>query len=229
MAESNDPSLTPEKRLLELIEEPDAHKKEVTAATKKKGLKDFFSPAALQDKFAALKGQSEALFKKHQKSFGIKELNKILRAIVGVMVVIFAVSFIVDLAGLSQDFSKSIQVPDSKMFETEPPKEGAGEGSAVESWDLGKMFMPYGKRLEEADKAKKEESSRLAEMTKKLKLTGISYNPIDPKSAFCMIEDVEKSITTFLREGDPVGLLKVGKIYEDRVVLEQGNETIEIR
>jgi hypothetical protein len=91
------------------------------------------------------------------------------------------------------------------------------------------MFMPYGKRQEEAEKLQKEQSSRLADMTKKLKLTGISYNPGDPKSAFCMIEDVEKSITTVLREGDPVGLLKVQKIYEDRVVLEQGNETIEIR
>ena len=229
MAEPNDSSLTPEKRLLELIEEPDAHKKEVTAATKKKGLKDLLSPAALQDKFAVFKGQSEALFKKHRKSFGIKELNNVLRIVVGVMILIFAVGFIVDLAGLGQDFSKSIQVPDSKMFEMEPPKEGASEGSAVENWDLGKMFMPYGKRQADADKVKKEESSRLVDMTKKLKLTGISYNPSDPKSAFCMIEDVEKSITTFLREGDPVGLLKVGKIYEDRVVLEQGNETIEIR
>ena len=91
------------------------------------------------------------------------------------------------------------------------------------------MFMPYGKRQEDADKLKKEQSSRLADMTKKLKLAGISFNPTDPKSAYCMIEDVEKSITTFLHEGDPVGLLKVQKIYENRVVLEQGDETIEIR
>ena len=229
MAESNDSSLTPEKRLLELIEEPDAHKKAVTVVTKKKSLKELLSPAALQDKFAFFKGQGEALLKKHRKSFGIKELNKILKVVVGVMIFVFVVNFIVDLSGLRQDFSKSIQVPDSKMFEMEPPKEGSAEGAAVENWDLGKMFMPYGKRQADAEKAQKEESSRLAEMTKKLKLTGISYNPTDPKSAFCMIEDVEKSITTFLREGDPVGLLRVGKIYEDRVVLEQDNETIEIR
>jgi hypothetical protein len=229
MAEPDNSSLTPEKRLLELIEEPDSHKKEVTVETKKKSLKELLSPVSLQDKIAAFRGQSEALLKKHRKSFGIKALNQILRVVVGVMVLIFLVSFVVDLAGMRQDFSKSIQVPDSKMFELEPPKEGSAEGSAVENWDLGKMFMPYGKRQADAEKAQKEESSRLAEMTKKLKLTGISYNPVDPKAAFCMIEDMEKSITTFLREGDPVGLLRVGKIYEDRVVLEQGNETIEIR
>ncbi|MDD5225918.1 MAG: hypothetical protein PHV97_01875 [Candidatus Omnitrophica bacterium] len=229
MAESNDPSLTPEKRLLELIEEPDSHKREVTVATKKKDLKDLLSPAAFQEKFAALKGQGEVLFKKYKGSFGIREVNRILKAIVALMVLFFAVSFVVDLAGVNQDFSKSIQVPDSKMFEIETPKDVPAEGSAVEKWDLGKMFMPYGKRQEEAEKLQKEQSSRLADMTKKLKLTGISFNPSDPKSAFCMIEDLEKSITTVLREGDPVGLLKVQKIYEDRVVLEQGNETIEIR
>lgn len=229
MAESNDPSLTPEKRLLELIEEPDAHKKEATVATKKKGLKDLLSPAAFQEKFAAFKGQGEAFFRKHRRSFGIRELNKVLKVVVGVMILFFAVSFIADLAGVNQDFSKSIQVPDSKMFEMEPPKEVPVEGSSVEKWDLGKMFMPYGKRQQDAEKLQKEQSSRLADMIKKLKLTGISYNPSDPKSAFCMIEDLEKSITTVLREGDPVGLLKVQKIYEDRVVLEQENETIEIR
>ena len=229
MAESNDPSLTPEKRLLELIEEPDAHKKEVTVATKKKDLKDLLSPAALQGKLAALKGQSEAFFKKHRSSFGIRELNRVLRFVVGGMMLFFAVTFVTDLAGVNQDFSKSIRVPSSKMFELEPPKDAAMEGSSVEKWDLGKMFMPYGKRQQDAEKLQKEQSSRLADMTKKLKLTGISYNPSDSKSAFCMIEDLEKSITTVLREGDPVGLLKVQKIYEDRVVLEQDNETIEIR
>lgn len=229
MAEPNNSSLTPEKRLLELIEEPDAQKKEITAAAEKKGLKGLLSPAGLQDKFAAFKGQGEALFKRHRKSFGIKELNRILKTVVGVMILFFVVSLIVDWAGVSQDFSEMIQVPDSRMFETELSKEGPAEGTAVEQWDLGKMFMPYGKRQEEADKLQKEQSSRLADMTKKLKLTGISYNPTDPKSAYCMVEDVEKSITIFLHEGDTVGLLKVEKIYEDRVVLEHGNETIEIR
>jgi len=183
----------------------------------------------LQAKFSGFRDKSEAFLKKHQKSFGIKELNRILKVVVGAMVVVFVVGFIADLMGLRQDFAESIHVPSGKMFEMEPPKEGAPGEASVEQWDLGKMFMPYGKRQEEAEKIQKEQSTRLADLTKKLKLTGISYNPADAKSAFCMIEDVEKSITTFLREGDPIGMLKVQKIYEDRVVLEQGNETIEIR
>ncbi len=229
MAEPNNPSLTPEKRLLELIEEPDAHKKEGAAATTKTDIKSLLSSAAFQEQLSIFKGQGEVFLKKYKRSFGIKALNRILKIVVGVMILFFVVSFIVDLVGVNQDFSKSIQVPDSKMFEMVPPKDVPADGSSVEKWDLGKMFMPYGKRQEDADKLQKEQSSRLADMTKKLKLTGISYNPSDSKSAFCMIEDLEKNITTVLREGDPVGLLKVQKIYEDRVVLEQGNETIEIR
>ena len=229
MADSNDPSLTPEKRLLELIEEPGAHSQEVTAKAKRKSLKEIFSLEALREKFAKLKGQGDAFVEKKKKSFGIRELNKILKAVVGVMVLVFGVNLMLDLSSLRQDFSKSVQVPEGQMLEPEPAKEGAEEGAAVEQWDLGKMFLPYSKRQEEADKVKKEQSSRLDEMTKKLKLTGISYNPAEPKSAYCMIEDVEKNITTFLRVGDPVGLLKVGKINEDFVVLEQGNETVEIR
>jgi len=222
-------SLTPEKRLLELIEEPDAHKREPTVTTKKKDLRELLSPAAFRAKFAGLKDKSDAFLRKHQKSFGIKELNNVLKAVVGLMVFVFIVGFLIDLAGLRQDFAESVRVPEGRMFETEPTREGASSEATVEQWDLGKMFMPYGKRQEEAEKVQKEQSARLAEMIKKLKLTGISYNPADLKSAFCMIEDVEKSITTFLREGDPIGALKVQKIYEDRVVLEQGNETIEIR
>jgi hypothetical protein len=228
MADSSDSSLTPEKRLLELIEEPGVQKQEATAA-RKKGLKDLFSLEALKRKFSGFKGQGDAFLKKSRKSFGIKELNKILRGVVGVMILVFGVSLLMDLSSLKRDFAKSIQVRESRMFETEPVKEDAAEGAAVEQWDLGKMFMPYGKRQEEANKLQKEQSSRLAEMIKKLKLTGISYNPAEPQNAFCMIEDVEKNITTFLHAGDPVGLLKVKKINEDFVVLEQGNETVEIR
>jgi len=89
--------------------------------------------------------------------------------------------------------------------------------------------MPYNKPAEDAQKLEKEQSSKLVDMTKTLKLTGISYNPTDPKKVFCMIEDVQKGITTFLREGDPIGLLKVSKIMEDHAVLSLGEDTVEIR
>jgi hypothetical protein len=129
---------------------------------------------------------------------------------------------------LQKDVVGSIETSEVKMLEPPPVKETTKEVEPVESWDLAKMFMPYNKRAEEAQKLQKEQSSKLVDMTKTLKLTGISYNPEDPKRVFCMIEDVQKGITTFLREGDPVGLLKVTKILEDHVVLSMGEDSVEI-
>lgn len=228
MAEPADPSLTPEKRLLDLIEEPETLNKEVSAGAKKSGLTGFFSPAAFAGIFSGFQGGFGPWMAKHKASFGIKGLNKILKIIVMVLALVMVVDFIVGYIGTRQDFAGSIKVPESKMFDVTDTKESAKGASSVESWDLGKMFMPYGKRQEEANRIIKEQSSRLVEMTKNLKLTGISYNPTDPKRVFCMIEDVEKNITTFLREGDPIGMLKVIKIDEDRVVLESGDETVEL-
>ncbi len=229
MAESNNPSLTPEKRLLDLIEEPDSLKREPAIRKETKRAKAFWTPQGLQDKLTSLKGRSEVFFEKQKKTFGIKAINRVLSVAVGVIVIALVSSVVMDWVGMGKDFTKSIQIPDSKMLEIAIPQEGVSEDLVAENWDLSKMFMPYTKRREEADKLQQEQSTRLAEMTKKLKLTGIAFDPADATKASCMIEDMEKGITTFLREGDPVGVLTVVKIYEDRVVLGQKNETIEMR
>ncbi len=229
MAESNNPSLTPEKRLLDLIEEPDSLKKETTVRKETQRPKTFWTALGLQKKWTDLKGRSEVFFASQKKTFGIKTINQVLLVVVSVIVIVLMVSVVVDWAGMGKDFTKSIQIPDSKMLEVEIPQEGIPEDLAAEQWDLGKMFMPYAKRREEADKLQQEQSTRLAELIKKLKLTGISFDPADAAMASCMIEDMEKGITTFLREGDPVGGLTVVKIHEDHVVLGQKNETIEMR
>ena len=62
-----------------------------------------------------------------------------------------------------------------------------------------------------------------------MKLTGISVNPTDPSQTFCMIEDVEKNITTFLKVGDSILGLKVANIREDSIILQYQGETIEVR
>ena len=81
------------------------------------------------------------------------------------------------MGGNGKGFYK-IHQSDSKMLEVEIPQEGIPEDLAAKQWDLGKMFMPYAKRREEADKLQQEQSTRLAELIK-LKLTGISFDPAD--------------------------------------------------
>lgn len=231
MADSNDASLTPEKRLLELIEGADAAPKEAEAGPikQKSAWADLFSPAGIRELQARLAKDIPDWLNTHKEWFGIKSINRVLKIGVLILFIAFIVDVGLDVFYLKQDFASSIKVPDSKMFDLPETKEAEAESSAVESWDLTKLFMPYGKRLEEAERIQKEQSTKLVEMIKNLKLTGISYNPKDPSRVFCMIEDVEKAITTFLREGDPIGFLRVKKIEEDKVLLESGNETVELR
>ena len=220
-----DPSLTPEKRLLDLIEEPDAHNKDVVAGAKKARQAGQFSAAALKEKFL---GDATATFKRVKASFDIKDLNRYLKMFVGLLAVVFLAMLGMDMLGLKKDVVGSIEAPDSQALEMAPVKDAAKGAVPIESWDLGKMFVPYGKRIEAAQKLVKDQSSRLVDMIKSLKLTGISLDPTDSKKGFCMIEDVEKGITTFLREGDPIGMLRVQKILEDRVVMAMGDDTVEL-
>ena len=67
------------------------------------------------------------------------------------------------------------------------------------------------------------------EITKTLKLTGISYFEGDASRTFCMIEDIQKNITTFLRQGESLGGVTVKEIRQDNVVLKLGEEEMEIR
>ncbi|MEI7751683.1 MAG: hypothetical protein WCJ71_06285 [Candidatus Omnitrophota bacterium] len=221
-----DSSLTPEKRLLDLIEEPSAHQKDIAAGAKKVQQGARFSSEALKERF--LKTSNE-FYERIKASFGIKELNRILRFLVILLALVFFVVLLIGVLDLKKDIAGSIGTSEPKMLDLPPVTETSKEAEPIESWDLGKMFMPYSKRAEDARKLEKEQSSKLVDMTKTLKLTGISYNPTDPKKVFCMIEDVQKGITTFLREGDPIGLLKVSKIMEDHAVLSLGEDTVEIR
>ena len=73
-----------------------------------------------------------------------------------------------------------------------------------------------------------EKNKRLADLTKNLKLVGISwFDTVD--SASVMLEDVDKKTTYFLMKGDKIGDINVKTIYADSVKLGHDNEEIIIR
>jgi hypothetical protein len=66
-------------------------------------------------------------------------------------------------------------------------------------------------------------------MVKDLKLTGLSVNPTSPSESYCMIEDITKGITHFLKVGETLNGLKVTEIHSDGALLQYQNETTEMR
>lgn len=237
MAEPSNRDLTPEKRLLELIESSGAGKAEAAnpavvqeiAKARKGSWKALLSFEELKSRINLFHGRVKDWFDHHRKTFGLKELNQALRILVILLIFFFVGDFFGQILMVNRRVADTGEVAEMPVMDMSLEKPDVEFGSGFEALDLGKMFMPYGKRLEEVEKVKKEQSERLVDLTKKLKLTGISYNPEEKSRAFCMIEDVEKNITSFLREGDMLGTLRVKRIEEDRVILESQNEQLELK
>ena len=89
------------------------------------------------------------------------------------------------------------------------------------------IFEPYEKKV--APNTEMSEKNRLiAQKTSHLRLVGIAWlDRIDTASA--MIEDTQKNITYFLRQGEQVDDINIKTIYADGVALGYENEEIIIR
>jgi hypothetical protein len=72
-------------------------------------------------------------------------------------------------------------------------------------------------------------SSKVGNMAKNLKVTGLSWTPGDD-NRYAMIEDTRSGVTHYLEEGDPILIFNVHKILEDSVIVRhKDKEEIEIR
>jgi hypothetical protein len=92
------------------------------------------------------------------------------------------------------------------------------------------VFVPYEKPVKMEEQSQSSVMSlKLLDITKDLKLTGISLNPANPAETFCMVEDIKKGMTSFLKVGDTINGLNVEDIKQDSVVLGYQKERIEVR
>lgn len=225
-----DSSLTPEKRLLKLIEEPQSEK---SGPPRKGGSwKTLFSPAAWKVRFGMMKEGFQSFLKQKKFNLNIRTLNGVVTVATVMLVAFFLMNTVYEIKSLNTDaLTEQLIVPTSKMIDMMPIEIKEHTTSLLDSAEEERnVFLPFGKRTKETTpQVGTTNSLKLVEMTKDLKLTGISYNPEMPDRAFCMIEDLSKSVTLFLRAGDHVLGMKVQKINPNTVVLEYQEETIEIR
>ncbi len=217
---------TPEKQLLDLIEDP----KEQDVSQKKIKRKSFslVSISALRGRLSFLleSVQSGSFFKNAIPD--IKGLNKILKICIALLVVYLVGNFIMSLGRLKE-------VPEFVVKNTRSSKGvAAAELSSKKigyylegprSRDIFK-FGDFGlvqEEVEESDEvAAPEVQTQTASeiLVEKLGLVGIGWSD-DPD---VMVENTESKKIYFLKRGERIdGMIKVEAIFEDRVILTYDN------
>src|SRR3989338_6292356 len=225
-----DASLTPEQRLLKLIEEgggADAQQsaaegavpsgKTAKPAREPIDWKAVLSPAALRARFEYLRDQSIELFKQNQRKLGLKEVNRLLVTASAILGGIVIVNGLYEVHLISRDFLEQFDVSQKRMADVLAPGNQDLGGALEEDNSRRNIFAPYSEQTVVAEQKSSDIALKLMEITKTLKLTGISYFEGDASRTFCMIEDIQKNITTFLRKGESLGGVTVKEIRQDNV------------
>lgn len=230
-------SLTPEKRLLKLIE----------TGEKPTSAEPMPRPASSGTVRPAMAGGGTVEMGVHAQPFipsllegvrswtvsakkylRLKTVNQIARIVLVVFVLVAAanagyeqyISMNKPLAGLDAPILPATTV---RMDEEET------DVSRLNLDELRNVFLPFAKREEVKPADQSSAPRRLLEMTRALKLTGISFNPDMEEMNYCMIEDLAKNITVFLRVGDRISGMQVSAIHDESIELEYDNEKIEFR
>lgn len=229
----NDPALTPEKRLLQLIEGGQSEEQGKARPGRKKDFaaqfREFLNPQNIKELIPAAKEKWEDLVKNRKDVLNLKDINKVARiltvtlglyliAAIGYEYQVVRANYLSQFEIVPQD-TANIEMADKRIFDTDL----TGQADNIN------VFIPLANRVVEKEEKKDEMSLKFVELIQDWKLAGISINPVDPSRSFCMIEDLSKNVTTFLKIGDIYSGLKVDAINPDGITLRFNEETIELR
>lgn len=237
-----DNSLTPEQRLLKLIEESDGSQgglpeendsvsvQEPAArpARPKINFKELLSPSAIRARIEHLVESVKESLQGKKHDIKLADLNKLLVGIIAVIFLILAVNVLFDMGMVGKDYMSQFDLSQKQRADVVFAEGQRFVEGFLEEVGRRNVFTPYVAPTKETSVQESDLSLRLVELTRPLKLTGISYSE-DPQRTFCMIEDLQKNITTFLRTGDSISGMIVSEIKPDSIILKLGQETIELR
>ncbi len=225
-----DKNLTAEQKLLKLIEDSQGSEKTKPEKTSFNFSK-LLSPQGLKAYLTQIRELALNFFKQTAQgnfSFNFAAFSKVLRICV-ILTLIGLGFFLLYEAGIvNQDLGKkfAVNAQNRENISLSPLYRFSPDiFSRVEKHNI---FVAANKRTGSSTDAANE-SLELVTLTKDLKLTGISVNPNDAAKTFCMVEDLKKSVTSFLRVGDSISGLKVKSISDDTVVLNRGKEEVVLR
>lgn len=218
-----DRHMTPEKQLLNLIENPPGQAGMRVRALKKQGV-GFFSKGALHGRLA--------FFRKHfagRKVFqlDVRMINALLLGSSVLVAVYFAVSSFFSYSDIERKLGAWDTVvpvdPSSAQKAVSSLKELDYYLDKVQERDIFQIG-PRRKVVKAAEVGP--QSAGLTEATKDLRLVGISWSD----NPDVMIEDVNRKMTFFLKRGQELeGGVVIRDVFKDKVILEYNGEEMELQ
>ena len=232
---------TPEKQLLKLIEQPHAGGS-VSAATNTAGeaaapikpkrglpLQSLLSPSGWKGLLSYAQEQGAGFIQQNSSTLGFKQFNQFLKIGITTAGVLMLVYLAYSAYDLKNEYD-SLADPAQKQMADLPVSGGRMlDPNFFEDIIKRNIFTPSAKKIEPEVQDGGVSKAKVQEMTKDIKLTGISVNPRNDSRTFCMIEDLKKSVTSFLKVGDSINGFMVSKIDKDTVELTYQKETVELR
>lgn len=221
-------SPSPERQLLNLIEEPRSGASIQAAAVKHRGL-SFFSFTAWSGRFSFFKrGLNSSLKDVKRRGLDVEAVNGILGFLVLVLFVYFVINSSISLVNLKKSpISRfKVQEPGKSALEPQEPsslkRASAYYLERISGRDIFKMGP---KKAPVSNEPVKVVNQEVINAAQNFKLVGISWSN-DPDA---MIEDTVAKKTFFVKRGQLVGEFKVQAISKDKVILLYGQEEIELK
>ncbi len=203
-------NITPEEKLLKIIESPDTHKQRISLAQNKRN-KSAGMPGSWLKKFS--------IDKEKLKRFNLKTANKILAGICVVWTVFSVSDFFKLKIQLDNRYKKII------------------DGAAVSPAEPRRLFIPdvqlnsLQEQIRKRDiftflpKLEVTEAAAVNDEIANLKLVGVIWSD-NPQA---MIEDLAGKGTYLVNQGEKIGELKVKKIFKEKVILSKEDKEWQLR
>lgn len=208
MAKDN---ITPEERLLKIIENPNVEKRSLPIGVRIKSM----SVSPLKDWLGSLRFDKDSF-----KKFNLKLVNKIIAVICILITLAWIFNFISTSVKLSGHFKKiaSGEVTTGRE-EKLPPKIDINIDEALTQIKRRNMFTLL------PSKEEAQASVNIGLTLGNLKLVGILWSD-NPQA---MIENTKEQKTYFVSKGDKIGDIEVRSILRDKVIVGKESEEWELR
>lgn len=209
-------NLTPEEKLLKIIENPQTEKRKVgnRGIAKAGGLKTIAEPWLKKIRVNKISF----------KDINLKVLNKIALGLCAILTVFFVFDFISFGANSLKKLSKI--TAEASVTEVKAKKINFQKTNFAGTIDLAKKhnifsFLPPVDNTEQADNVPLE----IQQVIANLKLVGILWSD-NPQA---MVENTKEQKTYLLSAGDKIDTLNLKKIFRDKIILGQDDKEWELR